>query len=92
VTLEPGEETCAARQEKFEALIDQFERSEDPMRLHMATVMMSFLAGLFVGEGSLKRSETISILSDGSAYPRVTSGEFTVIATRGFASSKTGRH
>jgi hypothetical protein len=54
VTLEPGEETCAARQEKFEALIDQFERSEDPMRLHMATVMMSFLAGLFVGEGKFE--------------------------------------
>jgi hypothetical protein len=50
-TLEPGEETCAARQEKFEDLIDRFEQTEDPTRLHMATVMLSFLAGLFVGEG-----------------------------------------
>lgn len=47
-------ETCADRQEKFEALIDRFERTEDPIRLHMATVMMSFLAGLFVGEGKLE--------------------------------------
>jgi hypothetical protein len=53
-TLEPGEKTCADRQEKFEALIDRFERTEDPIRLHMATVMMSFLPGLFVGEGELE--------------------------------------
>jgi hypothetical protein len=53
-TLEPGEETCADRQEKFEALIDRFKRTEDPIRRHMATVMMSFLAGLFVGAGKLE--------------------------------------
>ncbi len=49
-TLEPGIEDCTERQEKFEALIDQFERTEDPIRHHMATVMIGFLAGLFVGE------------------------------------------
>jgi hypothetical protein len=92
-TLEPGEGTCADRQEKFEELIDQLQRTENPIRLHMATVMVGFLAGLFVGEGKFEEiRETISILSDGSAYPRVTSGGFTVIATRGFVSSKTGRH
>ena len=48
-TLEPGTADCANRQEKFEKLIDQFERTEDPIRQHMATVMISFLAGLFVG-------------------------------------------
>ena len=53
-TLEPGEGTCADRQEKFEALIDQLHRTEDPIRLHMATVMVSFLAGLFVGEGKFE--------------------------------------
>jgi hypothetical protein len=53
-TLEPGEETCADRQEKFEELIDQLQRTEDPIRLHMATVMVSFLAGLFVGEGKFE--------------------------------------
>jgi len=36
-------------------LIDRFERTEDPIRLHMATVMMSFLAGLFVGEGKFEK-------------------------------------
>jgi hypothetical protein len=49
-TLEPGGEDCADRQEKFEELIDEFERTEDPIRQHMAKVMISFLAGLFVGE------------------------------------------
>jgi hypothetical protein len=49
-TLEPGTEDCMERQEKFEALIDQFEETEDPIRHAMATVMLSFLAGLFVGE------------------------------------------
>jgi hypothetical protein len=41
---------CTDRQEKSEELIDQFEQTEDPIRHHMATVMLSFLAGLFVGE------------------------------------------
>jgi hypothetical protein len=37
------------RQEKFEALIERFERTEDPVHGHMARVMIGFLAGLFVG-------------------------------------------
>jgi hypothetical protein len=49
-TLEPGTEDCTDRQEKFEGLIDRFEATADPIRHHMATVMLSFLAGLFVGE------------------------------------------
>ena len=53
-TLVPGDQTRADRKEKFEELIDRFERTEDPIRLHMATVMLSFLAGLFVGEGTFE--------------------------------------
>jgi hypothetical protein len=49
-TLEPGTEDVTERQERFEALIDRFEATEDPIRHGMATVMLSFLAGLFVGE------------------------------------------
>jgi hypothetical protein len=49
-TLEPGTEDMTEREEKFEALIDEFEATEDPIRHGMATVMLSFLAGLFVGE------------------------------------------
>ena len=37
------------------ALIDQFEATEDPIRHGMATVMLSFLAGLFVGEEDYER-------------------------------------
>ena len=49
-TLEPGTEDITERQEQFEALIDRFEATEDPIRLGMAAVMLSFLDGLFVGE------------------------------------------
>jgi hypothetical protein len=49
-TLEPGDEDITEREEEFEALIDRFEATEDPIRHGMAAVMLSFLAGLFVGE------------------------------------------
>ena len=49
-TLEPGTEDITEREEQFEALIDRFEATEDPIRHGMAAVMISFLAGLFVGE------------------------------------------
>jgi hypothetical protein len=49
-TLEPGTEDITERQEQFEELIDRFEATEDPIRHGMAGVMLSFLAGLFVGE------------------------------------------
>jgi hypothetical protein len=51
-TLEPGAEGVSEREEEFEALIGRFEATEDPIRHGMATVMLSFLAGLFVGEGA----------------------------------------
>jgi len=50
-TLESGTADITEREEKFEALIDRFEATDDPIRHGMATVMLSFLAGLFVGEG-----------------------------------------
>jgi hypothetical protein len=48
-TLDPkaGDET--QRQEQFKGLIDRFERAQDSIHGHMAKVMISFLAGLFVG-------------------------------------------
>lgn len=49
-TLEPGTADVTERHERFEALIDRFEATEDPIQHGMATVMLSFLAGLFVGE------------------------------------------
>ena len=48
-TLEAGTDDVTERQERFEALIDRFEGTEDPIRHAMAAVMLSFLAGLFVG-------------------------------------------
>src|SRR6185437_3998657 len=50
-TLEPGTEDVTEREEEFEALIDRLEATEDPIRHGMAAVMLSFAAGLFVGEG-----------------------------------------
>jgi hypothetical protein len=45
---------CADRREKFEKLSERFEQTEDPIHRHMAQVMTSFLAGLFVGEGKFE--------------------------------------
>jgi hypothetical protein len=53
-TLDPGGGSWGDRQEKFQGLIDRFERTEDPIRRHMAGLMISFLAGLFVGEGKFE--------------------------------------
>jgi len=53
-TLEPGSGSCKDRQAKFEELIDRFKQNEGPIRQHMATLMISFLAGLFVGEGKFE--------------------------------------
>jgi hypothetical protein len=54
-TLEPAGGECKERQAKFERLIDRFKRNEDPIRQHMATLMISFLAGLSVGEGKFEQ-------------------------------------
>jgi hypothetical protein len=53
-TLETGGESQAGRREKFKGLIDRFERNKDPIRRHMARLMISFLAGLFVGAGKFE--------------------------------------
>jgi hypothetical protein len=53
-TLEPGAGSGADRQEPFERLIDRFQRAEDPIRPRRARVMISFLAGLFVGGGEFE--------------------------------------
>lgn len=50
-TLETKEVTCVERQERFEELIERFQHTGDPIHKQMAQVMVSFLAGLFVGEG-----------------------------------------
>lgn len=49
-TLEPETASCAERQQQFEALRERFESSKGPIYRPMAQVMMSFAAGLFVGE------------------------------------------
>jgi hypothetical protein len=53
-TLEPGSGSCKDRQARFEELIDRFKENDDPIRQHMATLMISFLAGLFVGKGKFE--------------------------------------
>lgn len=49
--LEPKGGNCADRQAKFEEVIERFQHAGDPTHKQMAQVMVSFLAGLFVGEG-----------------------------------------
>jgi hypothetical protein len=53
-TLDPAAGSRADRQEKFEELIDQFQRGPDSIRPKRARVMISFLAGLFVGAGKFE--------------------------------------
>jgi hypothetical protein len=50
-TLDPAAGSGAGRQEEFEGLIDRFRSGEDAIHRKMARVMVSFLAGLFAGEG-----------------------------------------
>jgi hypothetical protein len=50
-TLATGEGSCAERQERFEDLIGRFQHTGDAVHKQMAQVMVSFLAGLFVGDG-----------------------------------------
>jgi len=52
-TLDPTTQGRAERQQQFETLQDRFENSEAPIHQQMAVVMMSFVAGLFVGEDTL---------------------------------------
>jgi hypothetical protein len=52
-TLDPATQGCAERRLQFETLQDRFANSEAAIHQKMATVMMSFLAGLFVGEDTL---------------------------------------
>ena len=53
-TLDPAAGSCAERRRTFEELIDRFEQGADAIRQKMAGVMISFLAGLFVGEGKFE--------------------------------------
>ena len=50
-TLQPGAEDCADRKKTFEKLIEELKPAKDPIRQHMVRVMISFVAGLFVGAG-----------------------------------------
>ncbi len=42
------------RQKKFQELSQEFKQTDDPIRQHMAQVMISFLVGLFVGQNKFE--------------------------------------
>jgi hypothetical protein len=48
-TLDPKRGSCAGRKEKIAALAGRFREKTDEIHQHFATIMLSFLAGLFVG-------------------------------------------
>ena len=48
--LDPEQGDGACRKGKFEALTARFQDAGDPIHQQMARVMLSFVAGLFVGE------------------------------------------
>jgi hypothetical protein len=53
-TLKPEEGDCADRQKTFEKLIEELKPAKEPIRQHMVQVMLSFVAGLFVGAGKFE--------------------------------------
>lgn len=53
-TLDPQPGDVAQRKEKFVALTMRFQQAGDPMHRSMAVVMISFVAGLFVGESTFE--------------------------------------
>jgi hypothetical protein len=48
-TIDPKRGSCERRKEQFEALAGRFREKKDEIRQHFATIMLSFVAGLFVG-------------------------------------------
>jgi hypothetical protein len=48
-TLDPEKGSSERRQETFETLAGRFQGQTDPIHPHFARIMVSFLAGLFVG-------------------------------------------
>jgi len=53
-TLDPKQGESTRRKEKFEALTARFQGAGDPVHRRMAGVMISFVAGLFVGEATFE--------------------------------------
>lgn len=53
-TLDPTAGSGEGRRKAFTELIERFRRGGDAIRSKMAGVMLSFLAGLFVGEGEFE--------------------------------------
>jgi hypothetical protein len=53
-TLDPAAGSGADRREEFDELIDRFQQGADSIGSKMARVMISFLAGLFVGAGKFE--------------------------------------
>jgi hypothetical protein len=53
-TLDPEQGDDACRQEKFEVLTARFQGAGDPIHKQRAGVMLSFVAGLFVGQATFE--------------------------------------
>ncbi len=53
-TLDPAQGDSTQREEKFEELAARFGHAGDPIHHQMARVMISFVAGLFVGEATFE--------------------------------------
>ena len=53
-TLDPHQGDASQRKAKFAELATRFQQAGDPMHRSMAVVMISFVAGLFVGESTFE--------------------------------------
>ena len=86
-TLDPKRGSCARRKEQFEALAGRFQEKKDEIRQYFATIMLSFLAGLFVGGAKFAKIRDNLDLERWFRNPKDTNGEFTDIITRACESS-----
>jgi hypothetical protein len=69
-TLDPAEGISASRQSAFDALLDRLEEDDDPIPGHMAALMPSFRAGLFVGDATLEEVRDHLDLERGFRVPK----------------------
>jgi hypothetical protein len=53
-TLDPAQGEVTPRHEQFAELMNRFQNAGDPWHVQMAGVMLSFVAGLFVGDATFE--------------------------------------
>ena len=89
-TLDPKRGSCARRKKKFETLASRFQGKKDPIHKHFAKIMLSFLAGLFVGGAKFAKIRDNLDLERWFRLPKSHGAGSTAIVTRAFGLFRRG--